>query len=128
MSEVEIRCTDGSFMFYPHTLSITLTKSRFNKKAWNEPFITLDYEINDVKELFGIYLSKKLPSAQSLIRGGLLVICYGLSDYLGVKFYANYFGEIIHSISFARIVFPAKGSVENYTELHTRNFMRRHKL
>lgn len=117
ISQVEIKCIDGSFMFYPPLLPVLPKMSIFTKTHFKQEEINVDHELEDVKQIFRIYLSTKLPSSQSLIRGGLLVICYELSRYFDLEFYESYFNEIIHHISFVKVVIPEKGSVEDYLQL-----------
>lgn len=117
IEEVEIKCTDGSFMFYPPDIKAIPKKSIFNKTQFQQKSISLDFDVDDVKQIFSIYVSDKLPDSLMLIRGGLLAICYGVTNYLGIEFWENYYGEIVHHISFIKIVIPSQGSVNDYIEL-----------
>jgi hypothetical protein len=102
--KITIICKNGSFIFYPTIIPILsdLKNSLFNTTTISsEDFIKLlDYSVDEIRYLFQIYMSEKLPTLEQLIKyeyfsEDILTIYANISDYLGFDFWYDYFNEII---------------------------------
>lgn len=91
VSEIEIRCHDGSFMFRPSLIlfSHSITGSLFNTTIMK--YIEFEYDIKTVKSLFSIFLSDWLPDELEEYVIAYLEMC----DYLCFDFYTKYFSNML---------------------------------
>lgn len=116
VTQMEIVCVDDRFIFHPILIPIhsNISKSLFNTNQWKHTHINLEYDADDVRSLFRLYLSRELPDHHTLVRDGLILVYLDISRYIGFHFYTQYFEQIVNSLEFLRLQFPNDATVQQY--------------